>query len=230
MSILLENVKIEKSWKEALKDEFLSPYFENLKENLIISKKYATVFPPSNLIFNAFNLTPFDKVKVVILGQDPYHGDNQAMGLSFSVPKGVKIPPSLINIYKEIYDDLGINEPNSGDLTYWAKQGVLLLNASLSVEKGKPNSHKDFGWHLFSDAVIKKISDEKYGVIFLLWGNFAKNKANLIDQNKHFILTAPHPSPLARGGFFGCKHFSKTNEILKKLGKSPIDWDLNNFI
>ncbi|MCZ6159379.1 uracil-DNA glycosylase [Campylobacter ureolyticus] len=228
MSILLENVKIEKSWKEALKDEFLSPYFENLKENLIISKKYATVFPPSNLIFNAFNLTPFDKVKVVILGQDPYHGDNQAMGLSFSVPKGVKIPPSLINIYKEIYDDLGISEPNSGDLTYWAKQGVLLLNASLSVEKGKPNSHKDFGWHLFSDAVIKKISDEKYGVIFLLWGNFAKNKANLIDQNKHFILTAPHPSPLARGGFFGCKHFSKTNEILKKLGKSPIDWDLNN--
>ena len=182
------------------------------------------------MIFNAFNLTPFDKVKVVILGQDPYHGDNQAMGLSFSVPKGVKIPPSLINIYKEIYDDLGINEPNSGDLTYWAKQGVLLLNASLSVEKGKPNSHKDFGWHLFSDAVIKKISDEKYGVIFLLWGNFAKNKANLIDQNKHFILTAPHPSPLARGGFFGCKHFSKTNEILKKLGKSPIDWDLNNFI
>ncbi|EPH09105.1 uracil-DNA glycosylase [Campylobacter ureolyticus ACS-301-V-Sch3b] len=230
MSILLENVKIEKSWKEALKDEFLSPYFENLKENLIISKKSATVFPPSNLIFNAFNLTPFDKVKVVILGQDPYHGDNQAMGLSFSVPKGVKIPPSLINIYKEIYDDLGIIEPNSGDLTYWAKQGVLLLNASLSVEKGKPNSHKDFGWHLFSDAVIKKISDEKNGVVFLLWGNFAKNKANLIDQNKHFILTAPHPSPLARGGFFGCKHFSKTNEILKKLGKSPIDWDLNNFI
>ena len=230
MSILLENVKIEKGWKEALKDEFLSPYFENLKANLIISKKSATVFPPSNLIFNAFNLTPFDKVKVVILGQDPYHGDNQAMGLSFSVPKGVKIPPSLINIYKEIYDDLGISEPNSGDLTYWAKQGVLLLNASLSVEKGKPNSHKDFGWHLFSDAVIKKISDEKNGVIFLLWGNFAKNKANLIDQNKHFILTAPHPSPLARGGFFGCKHFSKTNEILKKLGKSPIDWDLNNFI
>ena len=230
MSILLENVKIEKSWKEALKDEFLSPYFENLKANLIISKKQATVFPPLNLIFNAFNLTPFDKVKVVILGQDPYHGDNQAMGLSFSVPKGVKIPPSLINIYKEIYDDLGISEPNSGDLTYWAKQGVLLLNASLSVEKGKPNSHKDFGWHLFSDAVIKKISDEKNGVIFLLWGNFAKNKANLIDQNKHFILTAPHPSPLARGGFFGCKHFSKTNEILKKLGKNPIDWDLNNFI
>ncbi|MCZ6133615.1 uracil-DNA glycosylase [Campylobacter ureolyticus] len=230
MSIILENVKIEKSWKEALKDEFLSPYFENLKAKLIISKKSATVFPPSNLIFNAFNLTPFDKVKVVILGQDPYHGDNQAMGLSFSVPKGVKIPPSLINIYKEIYDDLGIIEPNSGDLTYWAKQGVLLLNASLSVEKGKPNSHKNFGWHLFSDAVIKKISDEKKGVIFLLWGNFAKNKANLIDQNKHFILTAPHPSPLARGGFFGCKHFSKTNEILKKLGKSPIDWDLNNFI
>lgn len=230
MSILLENVKIEKSWKEALKEEFLSPYFENLKKNLIISKKHSTVFPPSNLIFNAFNLTPFNEVKVVILGQDPYHGDNQAMGLSFSVPKGVRVPPSLKNIYKEIYDDLGIIEPNSGDLTYWAKQGVLLLNASLSVEKGKPNSHKDFGWHLFSDAVIKKISDEKYGVIFLLWGNFAKNKANLIDQNKHFILTAPHPSPLARGGFFGCKHFSKTNEILKKLGKNPIDWDLNNFI
>lgn len=229
MSITLSDIKIESGWKNALKDEFLSPYFENLKQNLINSKKIAQIYPPSCLIFNAFNLTPFDKVKVVIIGQDPYHGANQAMGLSFSVPKGVKVPPSLNNIYKEIYDDLGIIEPNCGDLTYWAKQGVLLLNATLSVEAGKPNSHSNIGWQEFTDAAIKALNDRKNGVIFLMWGNFAKAKSNLIDCRKHFILTASHPSPLARGGFFGCRHFSKTNEILINLGEDVIDWDLNNF-
>ena len=229
MEISLDKVKIEQSWKEVLRDEFLAPYFLKLKQNLVRAKERATIFPPSNLIFNAFNLTPFDEVKVVILGQDPYHGLGQAMGLSFSVPNGIRVPPSLKNIYKEIYDDLGIVEPHSGDLTYWAKQGVLLLNAGLTVEAGRANSHANFGWHEFTDAVIKHISDKKEGVVFLLWGNFAKNKASLIDPKKHFILMAPHPSPLARGGFFGCKHFSKTNQILTKLGKKPIDWDLNNY-
>ncbi|MSN95727.1 uracil-DNA glycosylase [Campylobacter sp. FMV-PI01] len=229
MKINLDKVAIENSWKMVLKDEFLAPYFCALKEKLLLAKFTSIVFPPSNLIFNAFNLTPFDEVKVVILGQDPYHGKDQAMGLSFSVPKNVKIPPSLINIYKEIYDDLGIKQPNHGDLTFWAKQGVLLLNSTLSVESGKPNSHSNFGWQIFTDSVIKKISDKKTGVVFLLWGNFAKQKASLIDQNKHFVLTAPHPSPLARGGFFGCRHFSKTNAILKNTRQNPIDWDLNNF-
>lgn len=224
-----DNVKIEAGWKSVLRGEFESPYFEKLKANLVAAKKKAIIYPPGALIFNAFNLTPFYMVKVVILGQDPYHGQNQAMGLSFSVPNGVRIPPSLKNIYKEIYDDLGIVEPESGDLTYWAKQGVLLLNATLTVEASKPNSHFDFGWQEFTSAAIKAISDRKSGVVFLLWGNFAKNKANLIDSSKHFILTAPHPSPLARGGFFGCRHFSKTNEILLSLGKNPIDWDLGNY-
>lgn len=230
MEISLDNVKIEQSWKDILKDEFVSPYFLKIKQNLINSKRQATVYPPSNLIFNAFNLTPFNQVKVVILGQDPYHGFGQAMGLSFSVPNGIQIPPSLKNIYKEIYDDLGIVEPNHGNLTYWAKQGVFLLNASLTVEASKANSHANFGWHDFTDAVIKNISDKKSEIVFLLWGNFAKNKAGLIDLNKHFVLSAPHPSPLARGGFFGCKHFSKTNNILLNLGKKAIDWDLNNYI
>ncbi|PSM52114.1 uracil-DNA glycosylase, family 1 [Campylobacter blaseri] len=228
MHIDINRVQIEPTWKKVLKDEFLKPYFASLKQNLLISKKENIIYPPSNLIFNAFNLTPFEKVKVVILGQDPYHQPNQAMGLSFSVPNGIKLPPSLKNIYKEIEDDLGVKEPNSGDLTYWAKQGVLLLNSTLTVEANKANSHSNLGWQTFTDSVIKKINDEKENIIFLLWGNYAKVKANLINQNKHFILTAPHPSPLARGGFFGCKHFSKTNEILLKLNKKPIDWNLNN--
>lgn len=227
MEISLENVKIEKSWKEILKDEFLKPYFLDIKKNLLIAKKQHIVYPPSNLIFNAFNLTPFNKVKVMILGQDPYFNQDQAMGLSFSVPNGVKIPPSLQNIFKEIKDDLGICEPNCGDLSSWAKQGVLLLNATLSVNAGLPNSHAGFGWQIFTDAVISKISEEKNGVVFLLWGNFAKAKSKLINLNKHFILSSSHPSPLSARGFFGCKHFSKTNEILKSLGKSQIDWDLN---
>lgn len=225
----LNNVKIEKSWKEVLKDEFLSPYFDELKQKLIKAKQKGEVYPPSSLIFNAFNLTPFEKLKVVIIGQDPYHGKNQAMGLSFSVPKGIKIPPSLQNIYKEIYDDLHIQEPNSGDLTYWAKQGVLLLNATLSVQANLANSHSSFGWQKFSDAAIRQISDKKQNVVFMLWGNFAKAKSSLINENKHLILTASHPSPLAGGKFFGCKHFSKTNEYLLSHSKTPIDWDLNNY-
>ncbi|CZE46396.1 uracil-DNA glycosylase [Campylobacter geochelonis] len=229
MQVNLDNVQIENGWKKALKEEFLSPYFANIKENLLQAKKTETVYPPSNLIFNAFNLTPFDSVKVVILGQDPYHGANQAMGLSFSVPKGVRTPPSLVNIYKEIEADLGIKEPNSGDLSYWAKQGVLLLNATLSVAANRANSHSNFGWQTFTDAAIKVLNLDKSGIVFMLWGNNAKAKAALIDCEKHLVLTAAHPSPLARGAFFGCRHFSQCNEYLKKQSKSHIDWDLNNF-
>ncbi|OCR89138.1 uracil-DNA glycosylase [Campylobacter fetus subsp. testudinum] len=229
MTIDLAKVKIEESWKEVLKDEFLSSYFLEIKLNLINALKNGKVYPPSNLIFNAFNLTPFDKVKVVILGQDPYHNEGEAMGLSFSVPKGVRVPPSLANIYKELRDDLGIVEPNCGDLSYWAKQGVLLLNATLSVGARMANSHSNFGWQIFSDAVIKHISEKKVGVVFMLWGNYARAKANLIESNKHLILTAAHPSPLARGAFFGSRHFSKCNNYLIKNGQTPIDWDLNNY-
>lgn len=225
----INRVKIEKSWKEILKNEFLSPYFDELKQKLIKAKQNGEVYPPSSLIFNAFNLTPFENVKVVILGQDPYHGKNQAMGLSFSVPNGIKLPPSLQNIYKEIYTDLNIKEPNSGDLTYWAKQGVLLLNATLSVQANLANSHSTFGWQRFSDSVIKQISDKKENVVFMLWGNFAIQKTLLINHEKHLILKAAHPSPLARGAFFGCKHFSKANEYLVKHDKPPVDWDLNNY-
>lgn len=228
--IFLENVKIESGWKEVLKEEFVKEYFALLKDRLISAKRAgAVVYPPGNLIFNAFNLTPFDEVKAVILGQDPYHGAGQAMGLSFSVPRGVKVPPSLLNIYREIYDDLGIREPLSGDLTYWAKQGVLLLNASLTVEAGKANSHKDFGWAAFTDAVIRALSEKKSGVVFLLWGAFARGKSNLIDGKKHLVLQAAHPSPLAGGRFSGCRHFSKTNAFLKSVNKAEIDWDLNHF-
>ncbi|AJB44769.1 uracil-DNA glycosylase [Campylobacter fetus subsp. testudinum] len=229
MTIDLTKVKIEESWKEVLKDEFLSSYFLEIKLNLINALKNGKVYPPSNLIFNAFNLTPFDKVKVVILGQDPYHNEGEAMGLSFSVPKGVRVPPSLANIYKELRDDLGIVEPNCGDLSYWAKQGVLLLNATLSVGARMANSHSNFGWQIFSDAVIKHISEKKVGVVFMLWGNYARAKANLIESNKHLVLTAAHPSPLARGAFFGSRHFSKCNNYLIKNDQTPIDWDLNNY-
>ena len=224
MQIKLENVKIEKSWKNELRDEFLSPYFLQIKENLINAKKNEVVFPPSELIFNAFNITPFDEVKVVILGQDPYHGVNQAMGLSFSVPKGVKIPPSLINIFKELQMEFGYEIPKNGDLTNWAKQGVLLLNSSLSVAANKPNSHSKFGWQIFTDSVIKILSQKRQNLVFMLWGNYAKAKANLIDENRHLILKAAHPSPLAGGAFFGCNHFKKCNEYLKSHNKNEIDW------
>ena len=228
MQVILENIKIEPSWKDALKDEFLSENFLRIKKNFIAAKARGKVYPPNDLIFNAFNLTPLDRVKAVILGQDPYHGENQAMGLSFSVPKGVRVPPSLQNIYREIFDDIGVREPNLGDLTYWAKQGVLLLNSTLSVAAGQPNSHCDFGWQGFTDGVIRTVSNNVSNVVFMLWGNFAKAKISLIDSSKHLILTAAHPSPLARGAFFGCKHFSKANSYLQSHGKTPIDWDLNN--
>nr|WP_314377295.1 uracil-DNA glycosylase [uncultured Campylobacter sp.] len=228
MQINLDDVRIESGWKEALREEFLSEYFAKIKENLLAAKAREIVYPPGNLIFNAFNLTPFERVRVVILGQDPYHGAHQAMGLSFSVPRGVRIPPSLVNIYKEIKSDLGISEPASGDLSYWAKQGVLLLNASLSVGANRANSHSGFGWQIFTDAVIKILSARRQSLVFMLWGNFAKAKSALIDAQRHLILTAAHPSPLAGGAFFGCRHFSRCNEYLRAHGLGEIDWDLNH--
>lgn len=227
MQIELDKIKIDPSWKGVLKDEFLSPYFLEIKKKLLSEiKNKKIIYPPLKFIFNAFNLTPFDEVKVVILGQDPYHGLNQAMGLSFSVPKGVKIPPSLRNIFKELNLEFGYNLPQNGDLTPWAKQGVLLLNASLSVEANMPNSHSNIGWLKFSDAVIKILSEKKENLVFMLWGNFARSKASLIDPKKHLILQAPHPSPLARG-FLGCNHFKLCNNYLEKYKKDKINWDLN---
>jgi len=220
-----DNVKIESSWKKVLNDEFSKEYFENIRNTLKSEKKNVIkVYPPGKLIFNAFDSTPFDKVKVVIIGQDPYHGPGEAMGLCFSVPKGIRIPPSLKNVYKEIKEDIGCEVPEHGDLTSWAKQGVLLLNAMLTVKHKSPGSHKKIGWQTFTNAVIKKISDEKSGVIFLLWGRFAQGKKEYIDELKHYALEAAHPSPLAGGAFFGNKHFSKTNELLEKQGLSKINW------
>ncbi len=219
------DVKINSSWKEALNEEFGEPYFEELVLYLRKEKSGGKIiYPPGSLIFNAFDLTPFNKLKVVILGQDPYHGAGQAHGLSFSVPKGVPPPPSLKNIYKEIETDLGVKVNRGGSLEDWASQGVFLLNAVLTVRGSEPTSHSNIGWQRFTDAVIKKISDSKKGVIFLLWGNYARSKRELIDTSKHYILEAAHPSPLARGAFFGCRHFSKTNELLLSQGLSPINW------
>ena len=223
------DVKIEASWAAVLKNEFSKPYFQQIVTFLRTEKAAGKViYPPGTLIFNAFYQTPFNKVKVVILGQDPYHGPGQAHGLSFSVPNGIKPPPSLVNIFKEMEKDTGIAMPREyGNLTRWAEQGVLLLNAALTVRANEPFSHAKFGWVEFTDAVIQKISDEKHGVVFLLWGKFAQDKQSLIDETKHFILKAAHPSPFsADRGFFGCKHFSKTNELLVKQGVSPIDWKL----
>lgn len=219
------DVKIEKEWKEALKEEFEKEYFTNLVNFLKKEKQEGKIiFPSGSKIFNAFELTPLSKVKVVILGQDPYHGAGQAHGLSFSVPDGVTPPPSLKNIYKEIQSDLGVVVTKNGNLENWAKQGVFLLNAILTVRAAEPASHSKIGWEKFTDAVIKTISDNSNGVVFMLWGNFAKSKKGLIDTSKHYVLEAAHPSPLARGGFFGCKHFSKCNEILKSNNHTPIDW------
>lgn len=222
------NVKIESSWKSELKDEFKKPYFKNITEHLKTEKAQGKViYPPGPLIFNAFDKTPFDKVKVVILGQDPYHGPKQAMGLSFSVPKGIPEPPSLVNIFKELQDDVGIPVPKDGDLTPWALQGVLLLNASLTVRAGEPMSHSKIGWHTFTNCVIKTLSQKKEHIVFLLWGKFAQEKVELINIKKHHILKAAHPSPLsAHNGFFGCRHFSKTNTYLMKQNLDPIDWAL----
>lgn len=218
---------IEESWANVLQDKFASDYFTELKAFLVDERKKQTIYPPANLIFNAFNLTPLPAVKAVILGQDPYHGPGQAHGLCFSVPKGIAHPPSLINIFKELESDLGIPRPLSGELTAWARSGVLLINATLTVRKGQAGSHQGKGWENFTDAVIRSISECRAGIVFLLWGKFAMAKADLIDQRKHFILTAPHPSPLsASRGFFGCKHFSQTNNLLTAHGLLPVDWRL----
>ncbi|MEQ1553972.1 MAG: uracil-DNA glycosylase [Ferruginibacter sp.] len=226
------NVQINNTWKIVLQDEFNKPYFQNIVQFLQTEKEAGKkIYPTGSLIFNSFNQTPFDKVRVVILGQDPYHGAGQAHGLSFSVQAGVKPPPSLSNIFKEIKSDIGLEiSTNFGNLTQWAQQGVLLLNTALTVRDGEPFSHAKIGWSQFTDAVIEKISDEKNNIIFILWGKFAQEKKSLINEGKHFILQAPHPSPLsAHKGFLGCKHFSLTNEILVKLKKQPIDWNINSL-
>lgn len=218
-------IKIEHSWKAVLDTELKKPYFKSLLQAVEGAFESETIYPAQKDIFNAFLQCPFDQVKVVMLGQDPYHGEGQAHGLSFSVPDGVRIPPSLKNIYKEIHADIGSGVSDSGNLEQWAKQGVLLLNATLTVQAGKPGSHQGLGWETFTDTVIKTISDEKEHVVFMLWGNFARSKAGLIDKSKHLVLEAPHPSPFsAYTGFFGCKHFSKTNEYLKENGLKGINW------
>ena len=221
------NVKIEQSWKEALADEFGKPYFESLVRFLHEEKGAGKrIFPPGSQIFRAFDLTPVKDVKVVILGQDPYHGPGQAHGLSFSVPEGVPAPPSLKNIFKEIETDLGVRMSGYPNLEKWARQGVLLLNAVLTVRSGEAASHSRIGWQEFTDAVIKYISDNCEGVVFMLWGNFARTKAELIDRSRHVVLEAAHPSPLARGAFFGCRHFSRANAALVASGRAPVDWQL----
>ncbi|TKK67665.1 uracil-DNA glycosylase [Ilyomonas limi] len=222
------DVKIDPSWKEALHSEFSKPYFQQIAAHLKTEKATgAIIYPPGPLIFNAFDKTPFNKVKVVLLGQDPYHGKGQAMGLSFSVPDGVKLPPSLQNIFEELHNDIGMPIPHTGNLTKWAEQGVFLLNAILTVRAKEPASHQKIGWQQFTDRVIQTLSDEKEGIVFLLWGKFAQEKQVLIDATKHHILKAAHPSPYsADKGFFGCRHFSKTNNLLVKEGKDPIDWSL----
>ena len=220
-------VRIEQSWKNALSSEFQKEYFGRLVSFLYQEKAEGkTIFPPGSQIFRAFDLTPVDKVKVVILGQDPYHGVGQAHGLSFSVPDGVPAPPSLKNIFKEIESDLGVKMSGYPNLENWARQGVLLLNAVLTVRSGEAASHSKIGWQEFTDAVIKYISDNCEGVVFMLWGNFARTKSELIDHSRHVVLEAAHPSPLARGAFFGCRHFSRANEALSASGRTPIDWTL----
>lgn len=222
------NVKIEASWKEVLEDEFKKPYFKQIRDHLQTEKAQGkTIYPPGPLIFNAFEKTPINKVKAVIIGQDPYHGPGQAMGLSFSVPRGIQPPPSLVNIFKELHDDTGTPIPSHGDLSSWASQGMMLLNASLTVRAGEPMSHSKIGWHFFTNAVIEKISGLRKDVVFLLWGKFAQEKISLIDMTRHQVLKAAHPSPLsANNGFMGCRHFSKTNSWLMKKGMDPINWAL----
>ena len=221
------DVKIEQSWKDALADEFEQPYFASIAHFLHQEKAAGKViYPPGSLIFHAFELTPADRVKVVILGQDPYHGPGQAMGLSFSVPDGIDAPPSLKNIFREVETDLGVSMSGHTNLEPWARQGVLLLNSILTVQAGLAASHAQIGWQRFTDAVIRYLSERREGIVFLLWGRYAQEKASLIDMSRHHVLMAAHPSPLARGAFFGCRHFSKTNQILLSEGKTPIDWQL----
>ncbi len=219
--------QIHESWKDPLMDEFNSSYFMNLKNFLVREKKKYTVYPPGPFIFNAYNQTPMDRVRVVILGQDPYHGKGQAHGLCFSVRSGIQPPPSLVNIFREIHNDLGIPVPSHGNLGHWARQGVLLLNATLTVREGQAGSHQNMGWELFTDATIRLLSEKKEGLVFLLWGRYAQAKIHLIDTTRHHILKAAHPSPFsANNGFFGCRHFSKTNDILRGQGIPGIDWSL----
>jgi uracil-DNA glycosylase len=223
--------RIGEDWKALLQEEFEAPYFEGLKDLLKKEKKEHTVYPPGDRIFAAFDHTSFSDVRVVILGQDPYHGPGQANGLCFSVFDGVQHPPSLVNILKELESDLGIPYPHSGDLSKWARQGVLLLNATLTVRKGEAGSHRGQGWERFTDAVVRKLSEEKSGLVFLLWGRQAQQKGEVVDPFEHHVLKAPHPSPFsAHKGFFGCRHFSKTNEILKEEGHEPIDWRLDDAL
>jgi uracil-DNA glycosylase len=224
------DVQIEDSWKKELAPEFEKPYFQQIVTFLRMERMAGKViYPPGSLIFNAFRQTPFNKVKVVLLGQDPYHGPGQAQGLCFSVPKGIPPPPSLVNIFKELKSDVGVDVPSGfGDLTAWAHQGVLLLNASLTVRANEPMSHSKIGWATFTNEVISILSSQKKGILFLLWGRFAQEKQELIDETRHHVLKAAHPSPFsADKGFFGCRHFSKTNEWLVKDGKEPINWKLN---
>ena len=220
------NVRLEASWYEVLAEQFEQAYFAELKRFLVEERRQYMCYPPGGQIFAAFDSTPFDKVKVVIIGQDPYHEPGQAMGLSFSVPSGVIVPPSLVNIIKEINSDLGTEVPTTGgDLSGWAKQGVLLLNATLTVRAHKAGSHQRRGWEQFTDAAIRALSERRSGLVFMLWGNFAIAKRTLIDEHRHYVLTAPHPSPLsAHRGFFGCRHFSRANALLQTQGVTPIDW------
>ena len=220
------NVKIDPTWYEVLRPQFESPYFVDLKQFLVTERTQHTCYPPGSKIFAAFDSTPFDKVKAVIIGQDPYHEPGQAMGLCFSVPQGVQVPPSLVNIIKEINDDLGTQIPStSGDLSGWAQQGVLLLNATLTVREHAAGSHQHHGWEEFTDAAISALNERRKGIVFLLWGSYAIAKRALINQSRHLVLTAPHPSPLsAYRGFFGCRHFSQANAYLQSQGQQPIDW------
>ena len=220
------NVKIEASWKQHLGEEFDKSYFANLTQQVRAAYGQGTCYPPGKLIFNAFNLCPFDKVKVVIIGQDPYHEAGQAMGLSFSVPEGIAMPPSLLNIFKEIKDDLGTPMPANGDLTRWAEQGVLLLNATLTVQAHQANSHQKFGWDIFTDAAIKALSSHRRGLVYMLWGGYARSKRYLIDQQHNLVLESVHPSPLSanRGGWFGQHQFSRCNEYLERMGQVPVVW------
>jgi uracil-DNA glycosylase len=219
-------IRLDPSWKNRLESDFAQAYMASLRQFLLERKRSgAVIYPPGDLIFNAMNSTPFDAVKVVILGQDPYHGPGQAHGLCFSVRDGVAIPPSLINIYRELEEDLGSGRPASGNLQNWAEQGVLLLNAVLTVERGRAGSHQGKGWERFTDRIVSELNESRDGLVFMLWGSYAMKKGDVIDRGRHFVLTAPHPSPLsAHRGFFGCRHFSKANAWLEKHGSAPINW------
>lgn len=223
-------LNLPESWHAALSDEFEKPYFTKLKSFLETERANHTIFPPEDDVFSAFSLTPYDEVRVFLLGQDPYHDDNQAHGLCFSVRPGIKPPPSLVNMYKELKEDLGYSIPNHGYLVPWAKQGMLMLNAVLTVRAHSPNSHKDQGWEQFTDAVIRKVNDKKEPVVFVLWGGYAQKKAKLIDASRHKVIQTAHPSPLsARNGFFGSKPYSKINELLREAGHPEINWKLENL-